>query len=146
MTDPATARITAVQEDIVRLRLDDADHRPAGEERGRLYPPRATPDQRLKAEVLRVDGDSADAQVFESTAGVGLGDGVEQEGRLLSVKFFGPGLLGKVYDGLQNPLEALAVGSGLFLPRGVAAPALDHAAKWSFAALGARATASGAAT
>ncbi len=133
MTDPATARITAVQEDIVRLRLDDASG-------GRLIKnevvyirPARTPEQRLKAEVLRVDGDSADAQVFESTGGVGLGDAVEQEGRLLSVKL-GPGLLGKVYDGLQNPLEALAVGHGQFLPRGVAAPALDGAVKWAFSA------------
>ena len=67
--------------------------------------------------VLRVLGDSADAQVFESTDGVGIGDPVEQTGLLMSVRL-GPGLLGQVYDGLQNPLEALAVGHGVFLPRG----------------------------
>ncbi|MBZ9934891.1 V-type ATP synthase subunit A [Mesorhizobium sp. BR1-1-16] len=134
MTEIATARITAVQEDIVRLRLDNASTgRLVKNEVVYIRPARA-PDERLKAEVLRVDGDSADAQVFESTGGVGLGDMVEQEGRLLSVKL-GPGLLGKVYDGLQNPLEALAAGHGQFLPRGVAAPALDQAVKWSFSAV-----------
>lgn len=133
LAQDSTAQIAAVQEDIVRLRLTDPD-------RGRLVKnevvyirPARTPDQRLKAEVLRVLGDAADAQVFESTGGVGLGDPVEQTGRLLSVRL-GPGLLGQVYDGLQNPLEALAVGHGTFLPRGVAAPGLDPETKWSFTA------------
>lgn len=133
MTAEPTARISAVQEDIVRLRLTD----PAA---GRLVKnevvyirPARTPDQRLKAEVLRVMGDSADAQVYESTSGVGLGDAVEQTGQLLSIRL-GPGMLGQVYDGLQNPLEALAVGHGVFLPRGVAAPGLDAGTKWSFTA------------
>ncbi|MBB3933267.1 V/A-type H+-transporting ATPase subunit A [Kaistia hirudinis] len=133
MTAAPTARITAVQEDIVRLRLDDAQNgRLVKNEVIYIVPARA-PDQRLKAEVLRVESDEADAQVFESTGGVGLGDRVEQSGRLLSVKL-GPGLLGRVYDGLQNPLEALAVGHGVFLPRGVEAPGLDPAVKWSFTA------------
>lgn len=129
----STAQIAAVQEDIVRLRLTDPD-------RGRLMKnevvyirPARAPAERLKAEVLRVLGDAADAQVFESTGGVGLGDGVEQTGRMLSVRL-GPGLLGQVYDGLQNPLEALAIGHGTFLPRGVAAPGLDPSTKWSFTA------------
>ncbi|MCX5494453.1 V-type ATP synthase subunit A [Kaistia dalseonensis] len=133
MTESPTASITAVQEDIVRLRLDDAAT-------GRLVKneviyilPAREPEQRLKAEILRIDGDQADAQVFESTGGVGLGDAVEQSGRLLSVRL-GPGLLGRVYDGLQNPLEALAIGHGVFLPRGVEAPGLDPEAKWSFTA------------
>ncbi|MGE5154641.1 MAG: V-type ATP synthase subunit A [Bdellovibrio bacteriovorus] len=127
------AQISAVQEDIVRLRLTDtAQGRLVKNEVVYIRPAR-TLDQRLKAEVLRVLGDAADAQVFESTGGVGLGDPVEQTGRLLSVRL-GPGLLGQVYDGLQNPLEALAIGHGTFLPRGVAAPGLDPSTKWSFTA------------
>ncbi len=128
------AQISAVQEDIVRLRLiDTVKGRLVKNEVVYIRPARA-PAERLKAEVLRVLGDSADAQVFESTGGVGLGDGVEQTGRMLSVRL-GPGLLGQVYDGLQNPLEALAIGHGTFLPRGVAAPGLDPNTKWSFTAL-----------
>ena len=133
MTDDVepTARISAVQEDIVRLRLTDpAKGRLVKNEVVYIRPARA-PDQRLKAEILRVMGSSADAQVYESTRGVGLGDAVEQTGQLLSIRL-GPGMLGQVYDGLQNPLEALAVGHGVFLPRGVAAPGLDPNAKWSF--------------
>ncbi len=127
------ANISAVQEDIVRLRLSDsAKGRLVKNEVVYIRPARA-PDQRLKAEILRVLGDAADAQVYESTGGVGLGDPVEQTGLLLSAKL-GPGLLGSVVDGLQNPLEALAVGHGMFLPRGVEAPGLDPTTKWSFTA------------
>src|SRR6056297_3577971 len=59
-------------------------------------------DQRLKAEVLRINGDEADLQVFEETDDVRFGDKVELSGELLSVSL-GPGLLGTIYDGLQNP-------------------------------------------
>ena len=60
-------------------------------------------DERLKSEVLRVHGDTADIQVFEETAGVKVGDRVELTGQLLSIAL-GPGLLGTIYDGLQIPL------------------------------------------
>ncbi len=131
------ARVVAVQESLVRIQ--------AGRKDGRLLPmlkneviyirparSRHSPHPvRLKAEVLRVKGQFADVQVFEDTTGVAIGDIVEQSGELLSVSL-GPGLLGKVYDGLQNPLEDLAQGFGTFLPRGVDLPALDKTRKWSF--------------
>jgi len=80
---------------------------------------------------LRIQGNTADAQVYESTIGVGVGDLVEQTGEMLAVEL-GPGLLGQVYDGLQNPLDVLASGYGFFLPRGVDLPALDENRKWAF--------------
>ena len=64
-------------------------------------------DERLKAEVLRIRGQTADMQVFEDTGGVRYGDPVDLTGNLLSVDL-GPGLLGEVFDGLQNPLAVLA--------------------------------------
>ena len=88
-------------------------------------------DQRLKAEVLRIQGDIADMQVFEETAGVRVGDSVELTGELLSVAL-GPGLLGQVFDGLQMPLSVLAHEHGFFLPRGSEVGALDTEKKWSF--------------
>jgi V/A-type H+-transporting ATPase subunit A len=129
----ATAAISAVQEDIVRIRLTDPGQQQMVKNEVVYVLPRRQPGERLKAEVLRVMGDEADAQVYESTGGIGLDDPVEQTGRLLSVKL-GPGLLGQVFDGLQNPLEVLAQGHGVFLPRGVQAPGLDPSAKWSFTA------------
>lgn len=90
-----------------------------------------TGDKRLKSEVIRIKGNELDMQVFESTKGIGVGDDVEFTDELLAVEL-GPGLLGKVYDGLQNPLPELAQHSGgFFLQRGVYLPALDEK-KWQF--------------
>ncbi|MGR8935790.1 MAG: V-type ATP synthase subunit A [Gammaproteobacteria bacterium] len=90
-------------------------------------------DERLKAEILRVRGRTADMQVFEDTRDVRVGDRVELTGRLLSATL-GPGLLGQVFDGLLNPLHVLAQKYGFFLPRGVSIPPLDTAKKWQFTA------------
>jgi V/A-type H+-transporting ATPase subunit A len=88
-------------------------------------------DLRLKAEVIRVRGDRADLQVFESTTGLRVGGPVEFTGQLLSVEL-GPGLLTQVYDGLQNPLPSLAEQCGFFLKRGTYLQALPRETKWAF--------------
>ncbi|QEG43147.1 V-type ATP synthase subunit A [Roseimaritima ulvae] len=88
-------------------------------------------DERLKAEVLRIRGRTADMQVFEDTSGVRVGDRVEMTDEMLSATL-GPGMLGRVFDGLQNPLHALAEAHGFFLPRGVSAPPLDLDRQWQF--------------
>lgn len=89
------------------------------------------PEEKLKAEVVRISNGVANLQVFESTKGVRVGDEVEFSGQLLSVQL-GPGLLGQIFDGLQNPLPVLAEEFGFFLPRGVDRPALDSQHKWEF--------------
>jgi len=134
----ATARVVAVQDDLVTIEaLQGADGEPASLIKNEVVficPAGLNAlgeQERLKAEVLRVQGNTADAQVYESTAGVAVGDPVEQSGQMLSVTL-GPGLLGQVYDGLQNPLYDLATAYGIFLPRGVARDALDQKNKWSF--------------
>ena len=88
-------------------------------------------EERLKAEVVRINGDTAFLQVFENTKGLRVGDDVAFSGELLSVRL-GPGLLGQIYDGLQNPLPNIAEQFGFFLPQGVVLAPLDEAAKWSF--------------
>lgn len=134
----ATARVVAVQDDLVKIEaLSDADGDPAELIKNEVIyicPAELNAlgeQERLKAEVLRVQGMTADAQIYESTAGVAVGDAVEQSGEMLSVSL-GPGLLGQVYDGLQNPLHELATHYGVFLPRGVAKDALGQKNKWSF--------------
>ena len=87
--------------------------------------------ERLKSEIVRIGDDIAYMQVFESTKGLLIGDKVEFSGELLSVQL-GPGLLGQVYDGLQNPLPELAEKHGFFLPRGVELRALDGDKVWEF--------------
>ena len=87
--------------------------------------------KKLKSEIIRIKGNVADLQVFEMTTGIGVGDDVEFTGELLSVQL-GPGLLGQVYDGLQNPLPKLAEECGFFLDRGVYLSALDETKVWEF--------------
>ncbi|MBI1248009.1 V-type ATP synthase subunit A [bacterium] len=88
-------------------------------------------EERLKAEVLRIRGRTADMQVFEDTNGVRVGDDVELTDEMLSAAL-GPGLLGHVFDGLQNPLHLLAEEFGFFLPRGASVPPLDMTQPWEF--------------
>lgn len=85
----------------------------------------------LKGEVIRVNGNKADLQVFELTKGIGVGDQVEFTGDLLTAKL-GPGLLTRIYDGLQNPLTDLAERCGFFLQRGVYMEPLDSRRTWAF--------------
>jgi len=88
-------------------------------------------DERLKSEVIKIKGDLAYMQVYELTKGIKVGDPVEFTREMLSVQL-GPGVLSRVYDGLQNPLNDLAEAHGFFLPRGVVLDAIDLEQKWTF--------------
>ena len=91
-------------------------------------------DERMKAEVIKTNKDIAFMQVFESTKDLKIGNKIEFSGEMLSVQL-GPGILGQVYDGLQNPLPQLAEKHGFFLPRGVNLDAIDFESKWHFTPL-----------
>ncbi len=123
-----TAKIIGVKESLVLIEVDESTSLMKNE-LGYIR----VGDERLKAEVLRVRGRTADMQVFEDTRGVRTGDIVELTGEMLSA-VLGPGLLGQVFDGLLNPLHALADKYGFFLPRGVTIPALEQKKKWHFEA------------
>ncbi len=130
----ATARVVSIQDSLISIESLPGSTKPLTKnEVVYILPARsdAQHPERLKAEVLRINGKIADAQVYESTVGVSVGDLVEQSAEMLSVEL-GPGLLGQVYDGLQNPLDKLANEFGYFLPRGVDFPALDENAQWAF--------------
>jgi V/A-type H+/Na+-transporting ATPase subunit A len=86
---------------------------------------------RLMGEVIRVRGRQADLQVFEETRGLRVGDPVEFHKDMLSVSL-GPGLLGQIYDGLQNPLPEVAERTGIFLRAGEYLPGLPRKRKWPF--------------
>lgn len=83
---------------------------------------------RLMAEVIKVNGNTASVQVYESTRGLRVGNNVEFEGRMLEVTL-GPGLLSSNYDGLQDNLATM---QEVFLQRGEYTPALDDNKKWDF--------------
>ena len=82
----------------------------------------------LLAEVIKVTGDKASVQVFESTRGLKNGDNVEFLGKMLEATL-GPGLLSGIYDGLQNNLTTM---QGVFLKRGEYTDPLDRKALWEF--------------
>lgn len=86
---------------------------------------------RLLSEVIRVRGQVADLQVFEETRGLRVGDPVELTDQMLSVDL-GPGLLGQIYDGLQNPLREVAKQAGYFMKPGMYLPALPLDKSWEF--------------
>ncbi len=85
----------------------------------------------LKSEIIRIRGNVAQIQVYEMTNGIKCGDEVEFAGDMLSAEL-GPGLLGQIYDGLQNPLPVLAKQAGWFLERGIYTNALNNEKKWLF--------------
>jgi V/A-type H+/Na+-transporting ATPase subunit A len=86
---------------------------------------------KLLSEVIRIRGRMADLQVFEATRGLQIGDDVEFREEMLSVTL-GPGLLGNIYDGLQNPLMELAEQCGFFLQPGVYLHGLNTDQKWDY--------------
>jgi V/A-type H+/Na+-transporting ATPase subunit A len=85
----------------------------------------------LVGEVIRISEGLATVQVYEDTSGIRVGEPVASTGLPL-VAQLGPGLLGKVYDGLQRPLKALAGLTGDFIERGINAPALPEEVRWAF--------------
>jgi V/A-type H+-transporting ATPase subunit A len=85
-------------------------------------------EEKLMAEVIKVVGKNAYAQVFESTRGLKPGSSVEFQGHLLEVTL-GPGILSKNYDGLQNDLDKM---TGVFLVRGEYTDPLDREKLWDF--------------
>ena len=86
---------------------------------------------RMMAEVIKVIGDEAYVQVYDSTRGLKIGDKVEFEGHMLEATL-APGLLSRNYDGLQNDLEKM---DGLFINRGSITDPIDFEAKWAFTPL-----------
>ena len=150
MTEQAQATVVGVQDNIVTIELNAQTNAslmrnevvyicPSTQltrvvEDGNAGESPAAQQEKLKAEILRVKGKTADVQVYEDTRSVGIGDTVELTRELLSVEL-GPGLLGQIYDGLQNPLERLALVSGRFLQRGIEVDALDQKTRWGFNAV-----------
>ena len=88
-------------------------------------------DTRMMAEVIKVIGDDAYVQVYDSTRGLKIGDKVEFVGHMLEATL-APGLLSRNYDGLQNDLEKM---NGLFIERGSITDPIDFEKKWEFAPL-----------
>ncbi len=124
MNEAATGTISGVNGNLIRVDFEGA----VGQNEVAFA---KVDNTSLMAEVVRVRGRSADLQVFEDTVGLAVGNPVTFTGRLLSVQL-GPGLLGQIYDGLQNPLPRLADQCGFFLQRGTYLDALSAETPWAF--------------
>ncbi len=108
--DYITGKVTGVNGNLVSVHIDGTIRK---NEVGYIL----VDNKRLKGEIIRVSGDTADMQIYEMTVGIKVGDRAEFTGELMSVEL-GPGLLTQIYDGLQNPLPDLAEKCGFFLERG----------------------------
>lgn len=101
----------------------------------RLYELVFVGELKLFGEVVRVQGDKAFIQVYEDTTGIKPGEPVVRSGEPLSA-WLGPGLLGRIYDGVQRPLKLIFETTKTpFVARGIGydqAPPLDLKAEYDF--------------
>ena len=96
------ARIRWISGPVLRARTADTFH---------VHEAIAVGPHALPGEVIQLNGDEIVAQIYEDTTGLKPGDEVSGTGRPLSVPL-GPGLLGRIFDGLLRPLD---VSSGPFI-------------------------------
>lgn len=85
--------------------------------------------KRLLGEVISMDDEFTTIQVYESTTNLKVGEPVVGSGSLLSV-YLGPGLLGNIFDGIQQPLVAMAEKFGSFVQSGSQLSSLDNEKQW----------------
>ncbi|MBA2846934.1 V/A-type H+-transporting ATPase subunit A [Methanococcus maripaludis] len=86
----------------------------------------------LTGEIIQLTEDEAIIQVYEETAGIKPGEGVEGTGAPLSVEL-GPGMLKAMYDGIQRPLNEIENATdSIYIPRGVSVPSISREIKWDF--------------
>jgi V/A-type H+-transporting ATPase subunit A len=88
-------------------------------------------ESKLIGEVIRLTGDVGFVQVYESTSGLKPGEPVVGTGQPLSV-LLGPGVIGRIYDGIQRPLVEMAQKTGDFIGRGIATTPVDMKKKYKF--------------
>ncbi len=97
----------------------------------KMYETVTVGDAKLVGEVIRLTGDVAFIQVYESTSGLKPGEPVVGTGNPLSV-FLGPGIIGQIYDGIQRPLKELSKISGSYIGRGITTTPVDLTKNYHF--------------
>ena len=97
----------------------------------KMYETVTVGNSKLVGEVIRLTGDVAFIQVYESTSGLKPGEPVIGTGNPLSV-LLGPGIIGQLYDGIQRPLKELSKASGSFIGRGITTTPVDMEKTYHF--------------
>ena len=90
-------------------------------------------DLRLMGEIVRLSGETAYIQCFEATSGLRPGEPVKDLGVPL-VAELGPGLMGRIVDGVERSETELWELTGPFVSRGTNIEPLNREAKWKFEA------------
>ncbi|PWI49458.1 V-type ATP synthase subunit A [Candidatus Heimdallarchaeota archaeon B3_Heim] len=119
-------KITRISGPVVEIR---------GLNNAKLYEIVKVGDEQLIGEIIRINRTESDhistVQVYEETTGLKPREQAFSTGNPLSAEL-GPGLLTKIYDGIQRPLPALEVIAGNFITRGISTTPLDEQKKWEF--------------
>jgi len=89
-------------------------------------------EERLIAEIIRLEGDQATLQVYEDTVGLRVGEPAISTGEPLMAEL-GPGLLAGIFDGLGRSLPEIQRQAGHFIPKGAIVPTLRRDTRWEFA-------------
>lgn len=97
----------------------------------KMYETVSVGESKLIGEVIRLTGDVAFIQVYESTSGLKPGEPVIGTGNPLSV-LLGPGIIGQIYDGIQRPLKELSKVSGSYIGRGIVTTPVDMSRKYHY--------------
>ena len=102
------AYVTYISGPVVKAALENEDVK--------LYELAFVGRDSLVAEVVEVSVNEATLQVYENSEGMRLKEEVRFSGEMLGA-YLGPGLLGRVFDGIQRPLEEMGerIGKGLSL-------------------------------
>jgi len=102
-----------------------------GMSEAKMYETVEVGEDKMVGEIIRLTGDIAFIQVYESTSGLRPGEKVIGTGQPLSVTL-GPGMIGTIYDGLQRPLDEIAKQTGAFITKGVSVNPIPLDKKWKF--------------
>ena len=123
--------MTTVLTDAIVTRISGPVVAAKGLEGARMFDIVRIGEMGLVGEIIRLEGNTAQIQVYEDTTGLKPGEKIVNTNRPLSLQL-GPGLLTSIFDGIQRPLDVLREESGDFISRGKMIPALDQKKKWDF--------------
>ena len=98
---------------------------------GKMYEVVQVGEEKLIGEIIKLTGDLAFVQTYESTSNLRPGEPVTGTGQPLSTTL-GPGMIGTIYDGMQRPLDVIAKKAGAFITRGVTADSIPFDKEWEF--------------
>lgn len=85
----------------------------------------------LTGEIIEMRNGIASIQVYEDTSMLSVGEEVVSTGEPLSVEL-APGIVGRIFDGIQRPLDELREKFGNRIVRGMQANSLDRTKFWHF--------------